>query len=83
MESGVFTMKKTLYLLASLFFGFLGISAFGTVVNPAFSKDMPSGFLITLAIIGAVGILSMKYFWKKFREPEEKEILNENGENHE
>ena len=71
-------MKKILYLLASLLFGYLGIGSFAITINPIFSEGMPSEFLTILRIIGVIGILLMKYYWGKFRKLTKKEKSNEN-----
>jgi len=60
-------MKKYLFLIGALIFGYIGLMGIGWAINPN-TQDMPGGFLTMMGIIGAGGLFTMRFFWKKFRE---------------
>ena len=70
-------MKKALFLIGSIFFGYVGLTGFAFVINPS-TQDMPSSFLTVMGIIGAIGLFFMRFFWKKFREPKQIKNMEKN-----
>ena len=67
-------MKKILFLFGSIIFGYFGIVFIAMTINSATSEKFSSGELTMLGVLGATGILLMRFFWKKFREPKNKEL---------
>ena len=67
-------MKKVLFLFGSIIFGYFGIVSISMTINSTTSEKLPSEMLIIFGVLGIVGILLMRYFWKKFREPKNKEL---------
>jgi len=65
-------MKKYLCLFGVLIFGYLGLVGLSFSINPT-TKDMPTGLLITMGIIGVIGIFATKFCWQKFRILKKKE----------
>jgi len=59
-------VKKVLYLVGSIFFGYVGLAGIAFSMNPS-KQDVPSGLLLTMGIIGVIGLFLMRFFWKKFR----------------
>jgi drug/metabolite transporter (DMT)-like permease len=64
-------MKKVLSFIAMLFFGYFGFIFFGLFYNMRHNEDISDTKIAILGFVVVVCMFLARFFWKKFREPNE------------